>query len=167
MRVSISHEQFYQRVTITTDITLYCYPHFPGQYIANVTNQFKLTPRDLRGLFVVEKRPEDSEVYGGVCDDGFTDTTAATLCSYFGWARGRKGPSQLLRNGTSYVSTRLTCEGERLGSCKDRPYPDRANSTEYMCDPQEQASVYCFNGEIFSKLFVLIHVSSSSSLFQL
>ena len=131
-----------------------------------MTNQFKLTPRDLRGLFVVEKRPEDSEVYGGVCDDGFTDTTAATLCSYFSWTTGRKGPSQLLRNGTSYVSTMLTCEEERLGSCKDRPYPDSANSTEYMCDPHEQASVYCFNGEIFSNLFVLSHVSSFSSLFQ-
>ena len=107
----------------------------------------------------MEKRQEDSEVYGGVCDDGFTDTTAATLCSYFGWTRGRKGPSQLLRNETSYVSTRLTCEGERLGSCKDRPYPDSANSTEYMCAPHELASVYCFNGE----KCLIIHVLSQAS----
>ena len=126
-----------------------------------MTNQLKLTPRDPRGLYVVEKRQEDSEVYGGVCDDGFTDTTAATLCSYFGWARGRKGPSQLLRNGTSYVSTRLTCEEERLGSCKDRPYPDSENSTEYMCAPHELASVYCFNGEKSSHLFILSQASAS------
>ncbi|KAL5253613.1 hypothetical protein ACHWQZ_G013415 [Mnemiopsis leidyi] len=122
------------------DVYLSCGPE--KGLIANVTSQFQLTPRDPRGLYVVEKKLEDSDVYGGVCDDSFTDTTAAVMCSYFGWATGRKGPSQLLRNGTSFVSTRLTCEGEE---CKDRSYPDGSNSTEYMCAPHELASVFCYN----------------------
>ena len=122
-----------------------CSSSNPPDSVDNVTDVFKLAPRDPRGIYVVEKLAVGMDAYGGVCDDGFTDTTAAVMCSHFGWRTGRKGPSQLLRNGTDFVSTNLRCDAStRL--CQDSPYPESSNSSDYMCAPQELASVYCFNG---------------------
>ena len=95
----------------------------------------------------MEKIEPEMETYGGVCDDGFTDVTAGILCSHFGWETGRKGPSQLLRNGTNFVSTRLDCDA-RTRQCRDRAYlnNNNNNSSVLLCAPHELASVYCFNG---------------------
>ena len=126
--------------------------------ISNVTNLYKLTLRDPSGLLVVEKVESGADSHGGVCDDGFTDPTAAVMCSHFGWTSGRKGPSQLLRNGTEFVATSLRCDATSR-ECQDRPYPDGTNSSDYMCAPYEQASVYCFNGR-FPKPLTLLNFPS-------
>ncbi|XP_063681810.1 deleted in malignant brain tumors 1 protein-like isoform X2 [Bolinopsis microptera] len=126
------------------DIFIRCGPD--ADLISNITDLFKLTQRDPRGLHVVEKIEPEMETYGGVCDDGFTDVTAGILCSHFGWETGRKGPSQLLRNGTNFVSTRLNCDA-RTRQCRDRAYlnNNNSNSSVLLCAPHELASVYCFN----------------------
>ena len=96
---------------------------------------------------------DPSYEFGGVCDDGFTDTSARNLCRSKGWANGRKGPSQILDEELEFKSTLLQCSDE---GCSDMSYElaDPSSPIVLPCARNELASVYCFNSEYITRLFI-------------